>query len=387
MLVGDPQQLNPVILLDSKDNEKLMRLYNIPEEYNYIKNSIYKTFLSSDSVSKEILLSHHYRCAPKIIEFNNKKYYNNRLSVETKPKTDNPIFFADISDNVSTEKNIAPLEAGAIIDYAKQHRNEKIGVITPFVKQKKFIENLAKENALSNVSCGTVHAFQGDEKDTVLFSLALTNKTSEKTYNWLNNNREIINVATSRAKDKLVVFGSEKEINRLHSAFNTPNNIDDIYELKNYIKTNGKSKITAWETASRALGIKPYSSQTEEEFLLTLSHALDIITNSNSRFSIKKEVSISAVFEKSDIDPNLFFTGRFDFVLYKRDSSKSEYPVLAIELDGKEHREKEDVMRRDKQKNQICKNHNLILIRVDNTYARRYNFIKKVLEDFFANLK
>lgn len=62
MLVGDPQQLSPVILLNPIDNEKLKRIYGVTDEYDYIKNSIYKTYLACDAVSEEILLSHHYRC-------------------------------------------------------------------------------------------------------------------------------------------------------------------------------------------------------------------------------------------------------------------------------------------------------------------------------------
>ena len=34
---------------------------------------------------------------------------------------------------------------------------------------------------------------------------------------------------------------------------------------------------------------------------------------------------------------DLFYTGRFDFVIYQRDYSNRKMPVLAIELDGKEH--------------------------------------------------
>lgn len=134
MLVGDPQQLNPVILLNSKDNETLKRTYKIPEEYDFIKNSIYKTFLASDSVSKEILLSHHYRCAKEIIEFNNKKYYANQLKIESSESKNHPLVFHDIPNDTSLEKNIAPLEAEEIVKYAKENPNQKIGVITPFVK-------------------------------------------------------------------------------------------------------------------------------------------------------------------------------------------------------------------------------------------------------------
>ena len=75
MLVGDPQQLNPVILLGELINRKLRRRYHVAEEYDYRKNSIYKTYLACDAVSDEVLLRSHYRCNREIIGFNNKKYY------------------------------------------------------------------------------------------------------------------------------------------------------------------------------------------------------------------------------------------------------------------------------------------------------------------------
>ena len=81
MLVGDPQQLNPVILLDEMANQKLRKKYHVAEEYDYRKNSIYKTFLACDAVSDEVLLHNHYRCNRKIIEFNNQKYYNSKLNI------------------------------------------------------------------------------------------------------------------------------------------------------------------------------------------------------------------------------------------------------------------------------------------------------------------
>ncbi|MDY4767438.1 MAG: AAA domain-containing protein, partial [Treponema sp.] len=63
MLVGDPQQLNPVITLDPNINNELKAKYNVNDSYDYIKNSIYKAFLANDSVSQETLLHNHYRCA------------------------------------------------------------------------------------------------------------------------------------------------------------------------------------------------------------------------------------------------------------------------------------------------------------------------------------
>ena len=57
MLVGDPQQLKPVILLDKKKNILLRQKYNVAEEYDYIDKSIYDVYLACDSCSEEVLLS------------------------------------------------------------------------------------------------------------------------------------------------------------------------------------------------------------------------------------------------------------------------------------------------------------------------------------------
>lgn len=83
---------------------------------------------------------------------------------------------------------------------------------------------------------------------------------------------------------------------------------------------------------------------------------------------------------------DLFYTGRFDFVVYERDYQKHEFPILAIELDGREHREDEYVQERDKKKEAICREHGFELIRVENSYARRYNYIKETLIRYFKGL-
>ncbi len=381
MLVGDPQQLNPVILLDPTDNEYLRKRYNVTDEYDYISNSIYKTFLACDSVSDEILLRNHYRCAKKIIDFNNKKYYNNKLEIKSKNEAAvaESLVYINVEDNYAGDKNTAPKEAAVIVDYVEKHPDQKIGIITPFVNQKELITKELKAHGMNdNVTCGTVHAFQGDEKDVILFSLALTDQTSDKTYGWLKNNKELINVATSRARDQLVVVANDDNLERLRATGE-----DDIYELVDYVRSNGESQVTSVGAASRALGIKPYSSKTEEAFLTNLNHAMSNIFLSGKKCSIKKEVPISQVFQDNLDEYNgLFYTGRFDFVVYEKEG-RLDYPILAIELDGKEHLDDAVVRRRDEKKNQICESHGFQLIRVENSYARRYNYIKDILSTYF----
>lgn len=382
MLVGDPQQLSPVILLDPKANQTLKAKYQVSQEYDYIENSIYKTYLACDSVSDEILLSYHYRCHRKIIDFNNKKYYNDKLKIRSQVCESQPLVYVDLADGSTEEKNTAPAEAAQILNYILQNRDKKIGVITPFVSQKEYINSVLLDNGILDVQCGTVHAFQGDEKDVILFSLAVTDQTHAKTYSWLKNNKELINVATSRAKEKLVLLSSSQNLRRLHGT----DEEDDLYELVEYIRTNGASEVTPKAAATRALGIKPYSTETEAAFLTTLNHALGNILVAGSKYTIHKEVPISHVFDGSEEHNDLFYTGRFDFVVYQRVRSTKEMPVLAIELDGKEHIEEEAVRLRDQKKAELCQRCDFELIRVENSYARRYHYMKDILIEYFRKL-
>lgn len=379
MLVGDPQQLNPVILLDEMANQKLLKRYHVAEEYDYRKNSIYKTYLACDAVSDEVLLHNHYRCNPQIIGFNNKKYYNSRLNICSKSTEKQPLVYMDVKSVRSDIKNTALQEVEEIIRYACLNKDKSIGVITPFVNQKKMIEEAIKQEGLRNVACGTVHAFQGDEKDVVLFSTAITEQTQAGTYEWLKNNKELINVATSRAREKLIVLSDSQNLARLHQK----DGEDDLYELVEYVKRNGQSQVTKKRANSRALGVKPFSTATEEAFLENLTHALENIWLSQNRYTIQKEVAIAQVFQDNISYNDLFYSGRFDFVVYER-QGKADIPVLAIELDGKEHFEDEVVKNRDRKKNEICHAHNLQIIRVENSYARRYNHIKEILMDYFS---
>lgn len=382
MLVGDPQQLNPVILLDDVINEKLKAKYFVSQEYDFCKNSIYKTYLACDSVSDETLLRYHYRCHTKIIDFNNRKYYNGKLNIKSSSKETEPLVYIDMKGSTTDYKNTSPDEVEEIIRYAVENKNKTIGVITPFVNQKKLIEKALEDRNITNVTCGTVHAFQGDEKDQVIFSTAISDRTSMGTYEWLKNNKELINVATSRARDRLILLASNQDVERLHNRGDD----DDIYELVQYVKNNGKATVTQKTAFSRALGVKPFSSATEEAFLENLNHAMGNIFLSENKFIVKEKVQISQIFEDNRAYKDLFYTGHFDFVVYEK-NVKSEMPVLAIELDGKEHFTKEAVKLRDRQKNEICARHNLHLIRVDNTYARRYNYIKGILVSFFQKNK
>ena len=119
----------------------------------------------------------------------------------------------------------------------------------------------------------------------------------------------------------------------------------------------------------------------------SLNHALENVLNNNRRCEVHKEVAISQVFQDNPSKASLFYNGRFDFVIYEKEYGGGKFPILAIELDGKEHMTDEAVKKRDCQKAEICRRHGFELIRVENSYARRYYYIKKILEKYFRNVR
>lgn len=373
LLIGDPQQLNPVILLDKSINKKLMKKYNISEEYNYISNSIYTAYTKIDVVNKETLLKFHYRCNEKIINFSNQKYYHNKLVVKNSNKELAPLEFVDTSkidlDDANYDKNTSDLEARIICEYIKRNPEVNIAVITPFVHQKECIEYYLQKNKIDGIPVGTVHSFQGDQCDTVIFSTAITKGTHQKTYEWLKNNRELINVAVSRAKNKLIVLGSKKMVNNLS------NGNDDMKELFEYVETNGKIKLTDVSPTSTALGTRQISTDSEKELTKTVQHVLSVI---DETARVKNEVAICTIFKKTSLKSKLYYTGRFDLVIVGSGFGE-EKPLLVIESNGPEHYLDDNVIAHDNFKKEICKEHNVDYIEITRDCVRDYIPIKKMI--------
>lgn len=317
----------------------------------------------------------------------NKKYYCGKLDVKSKKESQNPLVFREVNrnlDGVNTAKNTSLAELDEIKQIASENRGKSIGVITPFAAQKELL----RRELPDEIPVGTVHQFQGDEKDIVIFSPAITEHSRKGSFSWLNENRELVNVAMSRAKRKFMLVGNSAAIEKLHSETEAISS-NDFYDLYSYVKSNGKKEPAMNKATSRALGLKPFSSETESAFLETLNQAVSCIigsenTRRRTRYEIKKEVAIASIFERLPPgDNDLFYTGRFDFVLFKK-AGRQKIPLLAIELDGPEHKNDIATIERDNKKKAICKNHSFELVHVDNSYTRRYCYIKEILKEYFT---
>ncbi|MNT03142.1 hypothetical protein D3C72_1376620 [compost metagenome] len=116
---------------------------------------------------------------------------------------------------LDSTKNVNALEVENCISLVKKLRAENpkasIGIITPFKHQKEAIINeLNRVPGTQDILCDTVHKFQGDEKDIILFSLVVSTNSRPSLINFINlYSPYIINVAVTRARSALYIIGNK----------------------------------------------------------------------------------------------------------------------------------------------------------------------------------
>ncbi len=361
LLVGDPNQLRPVIVLDKKVNEELLKRYNISQSYSYKENSIFDIMREHDNISKFVLLKYHYRCGKKIINYSNQRYYNNQLNLSYILDEGN-LEFLDIKSRNVGQKNESIDEAIAIIKYLKRNNIKDAYIVTPFVNQKELINKLLESEGINGVSCGTIHSVQGAENDTVILSSAISLKTSKMTFEWVKNNYELINVAITRAKKKLIIAADDEAICKLSDK------TDDLYNLIQYAKENGKIVIPPNETVKLEVG-KSNDSQVENIFYKTITHFCSVYKS----FDVQRNVKLSKLFNNKN-----YGELEFDCVLFKRTAGIKK-PVYVFEINGGEHLGNLKREKSDRRKMLICKKEKVKLIFIPNSFAKEYGFIINII--------
>lgn len=365
LLVGDTNQLKPVILLEDNVNEQLKYHFNISSDFDYNKNSILELMRRNDPISKDIMLTYHYRCGRKIINFSNKRFYDNKLNLDNLSNEGN-ISLLDVKNVNSKLRNQNYEEAEAIVNYIKRNNIKDAAIITPFVNQQMLINQILKYNNITDIKCGTIHSVQGAEKDTIIISSSISPKTSKKTFEWLKNNAEITNVAVTRAKKNLIVVTDTEALEHL-----SEDKKDDLYNLVKYIRSNGNVEIEPNESKTIQIG-SSNGSLNEDIFFETISHFCTIY----NYFQVKRNVKLSTIFNS---DPILKQSRlEFDIVLYSIENNR-QIPKIAIELQGGEHFGDYNREKCDARKAQICKEKNIKLIAIPNSYVKAYETVKQLI--------
>lgn len=251
VVVGDEEQIPPVWgtaraldiamaisnkVIDGKEQYRELEMNGL----NCSQSSIMRLASLScafDKYKKGLFLCEHRRCYNEIVMYCNELVYENKLepkrgsAVEDKNNAlsgllpamgHKQITVSRSQKSGSSRKNkeeakqiVAWLKANyeTIVDcYRKKEKNsinkkELIGVITPFKSQSIIIKKLIKEGIpdyAQFIDVGTVHTFQGAERNIILFSSVYGN---EDGCYFINRATNLMNVAVSRAKDSFLVFG------------------------------------------------------------------------------------------------------------------------------------------------------------------------------------
>ena len=102
-------------------------------------------------------------------------------------------------------------EAEAVVQLVKDIKNTpeyerfSIGIISPFRGQVNLINSLLEKAGENGTFAATVHRYQGDERDIIIFSPVVSSGMAPGSAKWVETPHNLINVAVTRAKEALFV--------------------------------------------------------------------------------------------------------------------------------------------------------------------------------------
>ena len=163
-------------------------------------------------------LSTHYRSNPHLIDFAARQFYDGRVQPATRHPGRDGLDCIDVLrvTGVRTDDG-NPLEAAAVVDavHALIGRGfpGTIGIVSPLRAQADAIASLVLTRFTSHqierheLAVGTVHAFQGAERDHVFISLAVDDASPGGSFAFIEN-RNLFNVMVTRARQRCTVVTS-----------------------------------------------------------------------------------------------------------------------------------------------------------------------------------
>ncbi len=249
--VGDPEQISPQSFTREESIDMLIEKHlkrTIPNSGHFSVTSSFFDIVSL-KLSDKIMLTEHFRSVREIIGFSNRHFYNENLQVLRSPDFKYPLKPALESIYVSSgymnaNNKVNEPEAQALVNKLSEMVNDQtywyrdaggdgekrdttFGIVTLLGQdQGKYILELLREKISDeeierrNIVVGDPYAFQGDERDVILLSMVQapdinSNRQFVHPLSDQKGNRQRINVAMSRARDKMILFHSveRKELN------------------------------------------------------------------------------------------------------------------------------------------------------------------------------
>lgn len=243
IVAGDPMQLPPISIT------------NDFEARQFLEQDVF-TFVSGADTTEALFKWHdenpeftcffdtQYRLKSDLAGVISSVFYDGRLkSVEKKEessKQTSSVALVDSSkyrpfiEQEKTERGFKPMNEvhqklieESVKKLTKKHAPNEIGVIVPFRSCVYQVRNHLREKGYRSIEVGTIHTFQGREKEVIIFDTVMSGEWQngglrhysvrpfDETKNGLSVPR-LLNVAFSRSKDLLVIIADMNHVNRVY---------------------------------------------------------------------------------------------------------------------------------------------------------------------------
>lgn len=390
VIVGDRKQLPNVIPTDSLSKiEELSKKYNIASNYDYVKQSFLTSIIESLNYVNKVLLKEHYRCHPKIINFCNKKFYNNELVILTEDKGEEDVMKVYITVKGSharghyNQRQIEIIDKEIMPELKQKLSVDEIGIVSPYNEQKIRLQDAINNE---NIQIDTVHKYQGREKDAIIIT-TVNNKISE-----FIDDPKMLNVAITRSKRFLRLVVSRDICEK-------DGNINDLVKYIKYnnfevIESNVKSIFDLLYKENRLARLQYLKNKKRISLFdsenIAYNEIENILKNNYNNLGIITHIPLFRILENKNLlnKDELKYASHewthIDFVIYNKMDKK---PSLAIEVDGYAfHKKSTAQSQRDELKNEILKKYNIPLIRLSTIGSDEKNIIKSKLDELYMQM-
>jgi hypothetical protein len=250
MIIGDVHQLEPVIELSEAEEARVLRRLNLSKSLEglapyrvYDRSGISAQSLAERAVVEVPSLRDHFRCQRQIIEVSS-RLCGYDLVVRTPPASLSdqlPLLRGPLVGLRTAGSQTAHIgswrnqeEVRRVVELVRQMlrsgiRTDQIAVLTPYRSQMRSLEvalraaripldrpewddaplfrDLEPGRPSGGVAVGTLHRFQGGERDVVVLSMVVSRESSLE---FTNSRVNLINVAVSRARLHLILVGDPR---------------------------------------------------------------------------------------------------------------------------------------------------------------------------------
>ncbi len=231
VVVGDPNQLRHMSFLAQTTQGALQNKHKVAAfegiTLDYRNDSILDAVSQSlQAQAQTTFLDEHFRSTPRIISFSNQHIYSNSMRIMTQvPRVvaHRSLFWLQVPNGRQDKKGHNPAEALAVIEAIQALVHEQaslpaglcqsIGVLSPFRDQANHLSDLLLQHFTQeqvqkhNISCGTAHSFQGEERDVMLLSFTADDQSHPTSFRHMNR-PDVFNVAITRARARQYLFTS-----------------------------------------------------------------------------------------------------------------------------------------------------------------------------------